>query len=119
METFGEFVKSKRSNKRISLREFCRQIQFDASNWSKIERGILPPPKDEKILIGIAGVLGLKNGDEDYATLFDLAAISFIPKSLIDDEKLLEKLPIFFRTIRGERPTKEELELLIKTLKEE
>ena len=34
-------------------------------------------------------------------------------------KKLLEKLPVFLRTVRGERPTKEELESLIKILKEE
>ena len=119
MKTWGDFVKPKRACNRISLREFCRRIEFDASNWSKIERGISPPPKDEQIIEKIAEVLELKKGSEDYSTLFDLAALAFIPKNLMDDEKLLEKLPIFFRTIRGESPTIEELELLIKTLKEE
>lgn len=119
MKTFGEFVKTKRIENRISLREFCRRIDYDASNWSKIEREFTTPPKDELIIEKIAKVLQLSKGSEEYSTLFDLAAIAFIPKNLMDDEQLLENLPVFFRTIRGEAPTMDELKLLIKTLKEE
>ena len=119
MNKFGEFVKAKRIEKRISLREFCRRIDYDASNWSKIEREFATPPKDEQIIEKIAEVLQLTKGSVEYNQLFDLAAVAFIPKNLMDDEQLLEKLPVFFRTIRGETPTKEELELIIKNLREE
>ena len=44
---FGEFIKQKRLEKDLGLREFCRQLDEDASNWSKIERGIMGPPQDE------------------------------------------------------------------------
>ncbi|MCX6234622.1 MAG: helix-turn-helix transcriptional regulator [Bacteroidetes bacterium] len=110
MKSFGEFIKSLRIKNEITLREFCRQIKGDPSNWSKIERGKLPPPKSKKFLEEIAEIVKLKNGEDDYFLLFDLAALSFIPNDLIEDEKLLEKLPVFFRTLRGKKPSKEELE---------
>lgn len=47
---YGEFIKELRVKKEISLREFCKQIEMDASNWSKTERGLLAPPQDEEKL---------------------------------------------------------------------
>jgi len=118
MKSFGEFIKSLRIKNEITLREFCRQINVDPSNWSKIERGIQTPPKSKKFLEAIAEILKLKKGEEDYFLLFDLAALSFIPNELIEDKTLVEKLPVFFRTLRGKKPSKEELEQLINLLKE-
>lgn len=117
METFGNYVKSKRFERSITLRNFCKMAGVDPSNWSKIERGILPPPKSNIILNQIAEALSLKPGSDEYNTLFDLAIISFIPKEIIP-ENVLNKLPVFFRTTRGESPTEEELRKLIDILKD-
>lgn len=119
MKTFGEFVMMLRKRNRITLREFCRLTKVDPSNWSKIERGMLAPPKSKEVLEEIANALKLNKGSEEYFLLNDLAAISFIPKDLMDDEELLNKLPIFFRTLRGQPPSKKELEELIQIIKEE
>jgi transcriptional regulator with XRE-family HTH domain len=116
--TFGEYIKNLRVEKRITLREFCRRINIDPSNWSKIERGVLQPPKSQIVLQEIAQTLGLTQKSEEWFTLMDLAAISFIPKQLVSDEDILEKLPAFFRTLRGQPPSREELEKLIHLLKE-
>jgi len=117
METFGSFIKHKRIENHLTLRNFCIKVGVDPSNWSKIEREILNPPKSKLILNQIAEVLGFKEGSDDYNNLFDLAIISFVPKEIADEE-VLHKLPIFFRTIRGEAPTEEELQNLIKHLQE-
>ncbi|MHA2217637.1 MAG: helix-turn-helix domain-containing protein [Candidatus Hodarchaeales archaeon] len=119
METFGDFVKNMRIKNSLTLREFCRQVNVDPSNWSKIERGLFPPPKSKRVLKGIAEILNLKERSEEYNTLFDLAAISYIPPEIVSDQAVLDKLPVFFRTLRGEKPTREELEELIKILKAE
>lgn len=119
MSTFGDFVKKMRIKNLLTLREFCRQANVDPSNWSKIERGLFPPPKSKQILQGIASILNLEEETEEYNTLFDLAAISYIPPDLISDKAVVEKLPVFFRTLRGEKPSKAELEELLKMLKEE
>jgi ribosome-binding protein aMBF1 (putative translation factor) len=47
-EMFGEFIKERRVAKGISLREFCKRMETDASNWSKVERGLLAPPRMKK-----------------------------------------------------------------------
>jgi transcriptional regulator with XRE-family HTH domain len=118
MKSFGEFVRSMRIKHRVTLREFCRQAHIDASNWSKIERGVLQPPKSKEVLNEIARILKLKEGSEEYYQLLDLAAISFIPKNLMEDSSVVDKLPVFFRTLRGQPPSREELEKLIKLMKE-
>ena len=117
---FGEFIKQIRARQRLGLREFCLENGWDPSNWSKIERGVLPPPRDEDTLRTWAKHLGLKQGSEDWLKFFDLAAVDSgrIPDYVLKDEELVEKLPAFFRTLSGNRPSREELENLIKLLRE-
>jgi len=119
MITFGEFIKNLRIGRRMTVREFCRSAKLDPSNWSRIERDLAPPPKSKVVLQGIAEMLNVEEGSEDYITIFDLAAIGHIPTGLLSDEQVLDKLPVFFRTIRGEKPSRKELEELIRIMKEE
>jgi transcriptional regulator with XRE-family HTH domain len=117
--TFGEFVRIRRLDTGISLREFCTKAEIDPSNWSKIERGILPSPANRELLESLAKLLKLKKGDKDWFTFFDLASISQqkIPDDVYEDENVVSALPVFFRTVRGEKPTEEELDTLIALLK--
>jgi transcriptional regulator with XRE-family HTH domain len=115
--TFGTFIKEARIKAELTLRGFCRIMNADPGNWSKIERGILPPPKSKKVLKEIATTLKLAEDSEDWHALFDLASISFIPPDLLDDHSVVEKLPVFFRTLRGEKPAREELENLIEKIR--
>jgi len=115
--TFGAFVKEARINAGLTLRGFCRIMAADPGNWSKVERGILAPPKSRKVLGAIAVTLKLTEDSEEWHQLFDLASISFIPQELLDDRSVVEKLPVFFRTLRGEKPAQRELEALIKKIK--
>jgi transcriptional regulator with XRE-family HTH domain len=119
MAMFGKFVKTLRIERDIGLREFCRRLSFDASNWSKVERGILAPPQDDEKLDQIADVLGIGRGSALYAELRDKAAIAagMIPKDILSDHEILNSLPMFFRTVRSEKPTREELEKLIQKIR--
>lgn len=54
----------------------------------------------------------------EYNQFFDYAMIDFIPAELAEDSQILEKLPLFFRTARGEKPTEEELKELIKLIQQ-
>lgn len=114
---FGQFVKKIRSEKRLGLREFCIAADADPSNWSKTERGILSPPQDESFLSKIAVILGLGIKEKDL--LFDFAAIDAgkIPQYVMKDEELVKRLPVFFRTATGKKPTTEDLEKLAEILK--
>jgi len=116
---FGEFVKERRISKGITLREFCKLIETDASNWSKIERGLLSPPQDEEKLKKIAQVLDIVVGSEAWREMKDKAKIDagIIPEDMLSDAEILKSLPMFFRTIRSEKPTPEELRTLIDTIR--
>ena len=111
---FGEFVKSLRARAKLGLREFCLRTGIDSSNWSKMERGINPPPQDDRTLTFYAESLGLQKGTEDWEKFFDLAATAkgLIPSDL-REEDFVAKLPAFFRTIRRHDVTPEELDKVI------
>jgi transcriptional regulator with XRE-family HTH domain len=117
---FGTFIKELRAKQRLGLREFCLTHGHDPSNWSKIEREVLSPPRDGGTLRKWAKQLGLKRGSDDWLKFFDYAAVDAgrIPERVLKDEELLAKLPVFFRTLSGHKPTEEELENLIKLLRE-
>ena len=118
MEAFGGYVKNLRLKKRLTLRDFCRKTEMDPSNWSKVERGLLPPPRSKEILERLARVLGLEDNSEEFLALIDLAVIAHVPTELIPDSAIINSLPIFFRTIRGEKPSHEELEKLIDLIRQ-
>jgi transcriptional regulator with XRE-family HTH domain len=114
---FGEFVHAARIKRGLTLREFCRINELDPGNWSRIERGLQAPVKSRTILEEIARTLGFEDGSDEWQTLFELASIGFIPRELLDDAAIVDKLPVFFRTLRGEKPSKEELERLIEKIR--
>jgi transcriptional regulator with XRE-family HTH domain len=112
---FGEFIKERRIDKGLTLREFCKLIEIDASNWSKIERGLLAPPKNDEKFKKIAEVLEIPIGSELWNEMTDKAEIETgnIPKDIRTDSELIGFLPMFFRTIRSEKPSAEDLDNLI------
>jgi transcriptional regulator with XRE-family HTH domain len=115
---FGGYVKEVRLNRRLSLREFCRQLGEDASNWSKVEREIMAPPQDRLKLERIADILGIEKGGERNR-IFDMASVDAgnIPEYVMDDKEVLKALPVFFRTVGSVKPTAEELAQLIENIK--
>ena len=116
---FGDFFKQLRKKKKITLREFCIQAQADPANISRLERGAMPPPQDKDILERYAKALGIQTGSDDWYTFFDLAAAGrgMIPKYLMSDSEVVKKLPAFFRTLRGQKPTEEEMLKLVDKIK--
>lgn len=117
---FGEFVKKYRMSKRLTLRQFCSALEFDPSHWSKIERGILAPPKNDKVLRHIAQVLGMAEGSAEYVELFDLAALGTgrIPSDILSDADLAKYLPLVFRTVRNSKPTETDLRALAELIRD-
>ena len=118
---FGEHIKARRLELDLSLREFSRRIGEDPSNWSKVERGVLPPTRDREKLSRIAEVLGIGVGSVEWDELQDLAdvASAAIPDYIMEDREALAALPAFFRTVGSRRPSREEIEALLKKLKED
>jgi transcriptional regulator with XRE-family HTH domain len=120
-EKFGKFFKEKRMALGFTLREFCRENGFDPGNISKLERGILPPPQGEEQRIRYAKALKIRTGSDDWLKFFDYAAAASgqVPYDIMNDERLLAKLPLLFRTVRGADLSREELEKMIDELREE
>ena len=117
---FGEFVKNRRKELKLTLRSFCLEVNIDAGNFSKIERGILPPPKDKNKLKKWAKALRLEKGSEKWDEFFDLAAISKgrLPDDVMDDRELARAMPLIFRTVRGDKISDEQFERLKTLIKE-
>ena len=117
-KTFGSYFKERRIRLGLTLRKFCEDHGIDPGNLSKVERGVLPPPKDE-ILKKYAHYLKLKEASDEWYEFFDLAAAESgrLPKELREKE-IVARLPFLFRTLRGKKITKEKLNKLIKLIKE-
>jgi transcriptional regulator with XRE-family HTH domain len=118
--SFGLIVKNLRIAQKKTLRQFCEEHGLDPSNWSKIERGVNPPPKDEGILEKWARLLGLEPATEAWQDFMCQADVSrgSIPREIMNDAKLLSKMPVFFRTVRGAELTEKQLDNFISKLKD-
>jgi len=115
LQKFGKKLKELRIKKELSLREICKLIDYDPSNWSKIERGKISPPSDERILKKWANVLGLSKMQE---FIYEAKiAQGIIPKDILSDKNVVKYLPAFFRTLRNKKPTKEEIDRLIELIR--
>lgn len=117
LQKFGKILSELRIKKELSLREICKETGYDPSNWSKIERGLISPPSDDKTLIKWAKVFDL--GSKKMREFIDEAKIAqgIIPDDVMTSKHALNALPAFFRTLRNEKPTKEEIDRLIELIK--
>ncbi|MBF0556596.1 MAG: helix-turn-helix transcriptional regulator [Nitrospirae bacterium] len=117
---FGEFFKSRRLSLGKTLRQFCIDCRLDALNISKMERGMFPPPTSHDKLEEYAKLLRIEEGSSEWYEFFDLAQKSaeHIAAEFCLDEDTAGKLPIFFRTITGQRLTEGQLDKLAETLQD-
>jgi transcriptional regulator with XRE-family HTH domain len=112
--SFGEFFKAMRERRGLTLRKFCVENGLDPGNISKLERGILPAPQSREKLGEYAGFLGIIEGSDEWYEFFDLASADAgrIPPDIMSDEELVRRLPLVFRTIRGQKVSREKLKKL-------
>ena len=119
MKSFGQFVQELRKRQQLTLRGFCEKHGIDPGNQSKLERDLLPAPKSKEALETLARSLGLKNEAEEWQYFLDLAATSAgqLPSDIREDEEMASKLPLVFRSMRGEKLNEEQLRELADLLK--
>ncbi len=114
---FGELVKDLRIAKQLTLRQGCAELGVDPSNWSKMERGVTPPPRDTTLLERWAKFFGL-SGDKQQEFL-DLASLARqeIPPDVASDKTVIAALPAFFRAVRGQELEGDRLKQFIEDLR--
>ncbi len=120
--TFGSFIKNKRIEQDLTLREFCNQYGLDAGNISRMENDILPAPTKRSSLEGIAKALKLEENSVEWVQFFDLASLSRkeIPEDIVNSfEGNIHLLPALLRATKNKSITKTEILDLIKKLRTE
>lgn len=117
LKKFSEQLHSLRIKKELSLREVCKLVNYDSSNWSKIERGLISPPTEKKVLTKWAMILGL-TATKEIEEFIDNANVAqgIIPEDILAGD-MVEHLPAFFRTIRNKKISKDEIDQLIDLLR--
>lgn len=117
---FGGLISRLRQGSAVPLRRFCREHGFDAGNYSKMERGLRPAPRNEATRQRIAQALGLPPGSDQWRSFMDLADLSVgeVPKDLLLDREVMAKMPMMFRTLRGEKMTRQQADDLAALIRE-
>jgi transcriptional regulator with XRE-family HTH domain len=119
--TFGEFIRNLRLERRVTLRAFCEMVGVDPANYSKLERGLLAPPRDPEKLEIYERALGLAPNSPESREMRRLAALDRgeLPPALLTDKELVGKLPALFRTLEGDPVDDRVLDELIATIRRE
>lgn len=117
--SFGNFFKERRISLGITLRQFCEKHGFDPGNISKLERGLFAAPQSGEKLEEYAKALELKQGSTEWIEFFDLAAISSRNWDVmkLKDDRLVDRLPLLFRTLDNKELTAEKLDEIIELIK--
>jgi transcriptional regulator with XRE-family HTH domain len=119
LKKFGKLLYDLRIKKEITLREMCRKVNYDPSNWSKIERGKIAPPSDKETLELWAKTLGLRKDKKEFNDFVYNANVAqgIIPLDVMDEKELVAALPAFFRTLKNRKPNKEDVDKIISLIK--
>ena len=116
MGNFGNLHRKYRGEKFLSLRNYCVLTGLDPGNVSRFERGLMPPPQNEKTLEKMADVFGLKNQERCIFINTAFVDAGRIPPRCLTDEEVLKSLPVILCC--KNKPTRGQLEKLIKIIKE-
>jgi len=116
---FGTLLKRLRAERGIGLREFCLMNGLDPGNHSKMERGYYSPPQKRELLEKLAVALDLSPGSDDWQEFFDVAAAERgqIPEDIMSREEVVDKLPVVFRTLRGQQVDADKLDDLAERIR--
>ena len=116
---FGSFFKELRIRQEMTLRQFCNAHGYDPGNISKLERGLLPPPESDAKLTEYAKALRIRRGSDAWYQFFDLAraARGKLPPEVLRKRDVVARLPLLFRTLRGQKVSEQKLNELIEMIR--
>jgi len=117
--TFGDYVKARRLDLEIGLREFAQRVGVEASNYSKIERGLKSAPTGDR-LIPYVKALGFEVGGKEHGLMDDMAHVAngLIPTKVLTDERLVGKLPLLFNGMENGAFSDEQIDEILATVRE-
>lgn len=98
-----------------TVREFARASGLDLAYVSRLENGVVLPPKDGEKLARLAVALGIAEGSDEWQEFMDLAAVARneLPEDLRDDERVAKVLPAFYRALRDKELDEGEFRRLV------
>lgn len=116
-EIFSDFLRRKRLEKDIGLREFARLIKMQPSNYCSVESGSLPPPLDK--LEKMASLLGIIKGSNEFGKFMDLASETRdeIPTDIKELIKSNSLIPAMLRTIENKELKPSQLKKIIEDIR--
>lgn len=117
--TFGEFFHKLRVANGKTLRQFCKDNGFDAGNISRIESGGYRAPQNKEKLREYANALQIPKGSADWIKFFDLAEADRMKGEFheLQDDEVIERLPVLFRTLDNKKMTSKKLDKIIELIK--
>ncbi|MBI2620873.1 helix-turn-helix transcriptional regulator [candidate division WWE3 bacterium] len=118
--TFGEYLKSKRMETNLTLRQFCRNKGLDPAYISRLENGIIAPPSKESLLKTLAKALNFSENTPEWVEFFDLASAGngVLPADIKQEfPEVLAYLPAFLRSVKRNKVTREDVQELIQLVK--
>jgi transcriptional regulator with XRE-family HTH domain len=115
-QTFQDFLREKRLQRNLGLREFAKLIGLQPSNYCSIESGSLPAPSEDKLQL-IARILELTT--DERRMLFDLAAKTKddIPADIKELIKKDAVIPALLRTVEDEDINPEQIKAIVEDIK--
>lgn len=117
MTNFGQTIEEIRKSSSITLKQLSRDIGFDPSYISRIERGKKKP--SDKFVDAFTSYFAIETGTETYKKIKDSASIARaeIPDYVMSEKDIVDRLPMLFRTITGSKIEEDALDDLINLLK--
>lgn len=114
--SFDKFLREKRIQIKISLREFAKLIEMQPSNYCSIESGSHPAPSKEKLALIVKN---LKLDHTEGRILYDLAAQTRdeIPADLQELIKQGSLIPSLLRTVEDEEVGPDQINAIIEDIK--
>jgi len=116
---FGEYLRGLRLERSLTLRTLCAEAGLVPGNYSKMERGLVPAPKNKAKLESYRKALSLAADSTEWKEVLRLASLSRgeIPHGVLSDRDLSRKLPALFRFFEGETVDEETINELVATLR--
>lgn len=96
MNAFGDFIRERRLQKKLTNRAIAKELGVSPELYSRMERGINPPWADKKKVSKLIETLGLQDSEQDLEIFEGLLEMAYRqPPKTWTPEKLAGNLPAF------------------------